>query len=182
LKKLIAATLLTVYLFNIGGQLALHQYFAYLSDKFFNEQIGRGFYNVGDLTEIKIPVNMPGITNWKGYENIAGQIQFENSCYNYVKMKITRNTLYLMCIPNYKATQLSAQNIIGAKQVKDIPVPKKNHVPYGKTTLLGKFNFAFIQFTFNSPFESTRVTVGQSVQQLDHHFPDIPEQPPKFSC
>jgi len=156
----------------------LHQYFAYLSDRFFNEQISKGLYNINELTEVKIPANMPGITGWKNYENITGQIQFGDASYNYVKMKITRNALYLMCVPNYNTTHLSAQNIIQAKQVKGIPVPKKDHVPFGKTTVLDNFNFAFLQFTFTSP-DSPVTAVVQLCQQLAHHFPDIPEQPPK---
>src|ERR1700678_4285344 len=133
--------MLTIYLFNIGGQQVFHQLSVYLSNNFFNEQTSKGLYNVNDLTEIKIPVNMPGITDWAGYENIKGQIKFGNSCYNYVKMKITRTTLYLICVPNYETTILTGQNIICAKKVKDIPVSKKEHVPYGKTTLLDNFNF-----------------------------------------
>jgi hypothetical protein len=182
LKKLTAVVVLIVYLFNIGGQLVLHQYFAYLSDKFFNEQTSKGLYNVNDLTEVKLPYNMPGITDWKNYENISGQIQFENVSYNYVKMKITRTAMYLMCVPDYATTHLANQNIIGANQVKHQPIPKKDHVPFSKTTLPGKFNFAFIQFNFSAPFISTVAAAVQPVQQLHHHSTDIPEQPPKFSC
>jgi hypothetical protein len=183
LKKLIAGTLLTVYLFNIGGQLVLHQYFSYLSDKFFNEQINKGQYNIAELTEVKIPVNMPGITDWRNYENIAGQIQFENTSYNYVKMKITKHTLYLMCVPNYSTTHLSNQNLIGAKQVKDAPVHKKEHVPFSKiSTLTAKSDFDFLQYTFNPPFKNVIITVLQTVQQVSDHSPDIPEQPPKQVC
>ena len=182
MKKIFAATLLAIYLFNIGGQVVLRQYFVYLSDKFFNEQTGRGQYNIGELTEVKIPINMPGIADWKNYENIAGQIQFENNSYNYVKMKMTRTAMYLMCVPNYVTTHLTNQNIIGAKQVKDAPVHKKDHVPYGKTTLLSKFDFAFLHFTFNAPFKSTAVIAVQPVQRLLYHSPDIPDQPPKQAC
>ena len=179
MKKLIAAVLLTIYLFSIGGQLALHQYAAYLSDKFFNEQTSKGLYNVNDLTEVKLPVNMPGITDWAGYENISGQITFENTSYNYVKMKVTRTAIYLMCVPDYATTRFAAQNIINAKQVKGAPVPKKDHVPNGKATVLDNFNFAFLHFTFSSPFKSPVINAVASCQTLIHHSPDIPEQPPR---
>jgi hypothetical protein len=182
LKKIIAAFLLFIYLFNVGGQLALHQYLAYLSDKFFTEQTGKGLYNVNDLTEVKLPVNMPGITDWKGYENISGQVQFENQSYNYVKMKITRTALYLMCIPDYQTTRLTNQNIIDARQAKNVPVPKKDHVPYLKTTLADKFSFAFTQFAF-SAFSTTLLTLPvQRVQRVIFHPLSIPDQPPQRSC
>jgi hypothetical protein len=182
LKKLIAALLLFIYLFSISGQIAIHQYFSYLSDRFFNEQTSKGLYNIHDLVEVKLPVNMPGIADWTAYENISGQIKFGNSTYNYVKMKITKDVLYLMCIPDYSTTTFSTQNVINAKQVANVPVPKKEHVPYGKTTVLDNFNFAFVQFTFFSPVESPVKKALQSYQQLIRQSLDIPEQPPKFCC
>jgi hypothetical protein len=181
-KKLIAALMLSIYLFNIAGQLAVHQYFSYVANKFFNEQSSKGLYNTGDLTEVEIPVNMPNIADWKDYENIAGQIQFGDASYNYVKMRITRHTLYLMCVPNYDATRLLNQNIIGAKQVKHTPVPKKDHVPYSKTTLSGKSDFAFYQFTFHSFYKTIQMSDAQPAQRLACHHLSIPDQPPRRIC
>lgn len=160
----------------------MHQYFSILSDRFFTEQTARGLYNVSDLTEVKIPVNMPGITDWKGYENISGRIQFENNSYNYVKMKITRKALYLMCIPDYQTTRLSNQNVIDAKQAKSVPVPKKEHVPYSKTTLSHKFNFAFVQFAFSATSTIRPTLSVQRVQRVIFHHLSIPDQPPRLSC
>ena len=182
LKKLIAASLLIIYVFNLGGQLAMHQYFAYLSDRFFNEQTSKGLYNVGDLTEVKLPVDLPGISDWKGYENISGQIQFENVSYNYVKMKITRHCMYLMCVPDYKATRLCATNIINAKGLEQASVPKKNHVPFGKMTIRGKFNIAFTQFVFSSFSKTLKAAVIPTSRRLIWHSPSIPEQPPQPAC
>jgi hypothetical protein len=181
-KKLVAALMLAAYLFSLGGQLALHQYFSSLSDRFFTEQTSKGLYNVGELTEVKLPVDMPAITDWKNYENIKGCIQFDNVTYNYVKMKITRTTLYLMCVPDYKTTQITAHNVINAKQSKGVPVPKKQHVPFGKATLLGNFSVAFTQFSFSSFAKTLRLNPLQSSPGLLSLYHDIPRQPPKSSC
>jgi len=181
-KKLIAAIMLSIYLFNIGGQLVMHQYFSYVADRFFNEQTSKGLYNVNDLTEVALPVNMPTISDWKAYENISGQIQFGDASYNYVKMKITRHTLYLMCVPNYSTTHLLSQNIIGAKDVKNTTVPKKDHVPFSKTTLLGKFNFAFYQFAFHSFSKNIKTKDAQPAQRLACSYRSIPDQPPRHVC
>ena len=179
MKKLTATALLTIYLFSLAGQFVLHQYAAYMSDKLFTEQTSKGLYNVHDLTEVKLPANMPGIADWPAYENISGRIQFENSTYNYVKIRMTRTAVYLMCVPNYATTRFAAQNIIDARQVKGAPVPKKDHVPNGKTTVLDNFSFAFLHFTFSSPFKNPVSAAVASCQPLIFHSPDIPEQPPR---
>jgi hypothetical protein len=182
LKKPIAALLLTIYLFSVGGQLALHPLLSYFSDRFFEEQTSKGLYNTGDLTEVKIPVNMPNIADWREYENINGQINFENVSYNYVKMKITRTAMYLMCVPNYTTTKLSHQNIIEAKQSGKTAIPKKEHVPHGKTTFTGICSYAFTQFAFSSFVKTLRGTVVHPTQRLAFQYRDVPWQPPKFSC
>lgn len=182
MKKFTATVLLAIYLFNIGGQLTLHPYFAYLSDRFFTEQTSKGLYYTGDLTEVKLPLHMPGIADWKNYENISGQIQFENVSYNYVKMKITRTAMYLMCVPNYQTTRFSGQNIINARQAKSIPVPKKDHVPYGKIVFGGQFGFAFAQFAFSNTPKTVDGIIVPASPGLAFQCRDIPEQPPKLAC
>jgi hypothetical protein len=182
LKKFIALILLSIHLLNVGGQLALHQFLVYKSNKYFAEQTANGFYNVKDLTEVVIPVDMPGIRDWKSYENIHGQIQFDNNNYNYQKMRITRHAIYLMCIPNYETTRLADKNIINAKDVKEVPVPQKEHVPFGKIIMQDNVNFTFVHFEFSCPEKYTQQTVVHPVQQLFPVYQDIPEQPPKASC
>lgn len=182
MKRLIAISFIALHLFNIGGYLVLHQYFTYKSDRFFNEQTDKNKYNTGDLTEIRIPVNMPNIADWTCYENVSGSIRFENASYNYVKMKMTRNVLYLMCVPNYETTHLSSQNVIVAKNIKDIPVPKKQHIPYCKTNVLDVLKFTFAQYTFNIPVKKLTIRPNQPVQRLSTSCLDIPEQPPKSLC
>ncbi|WPU96377.1 hypothetical protein SNE25_12690 [Mucilaginibacter sabulilitoris] len=182
MKKLVAALILFLHLFNIGGQFVLHEYLVYKTDKLFNEQMSKGFYNVEDLTEIAIPVNLPGISNWQHFENITGQIQFGENSYNYVKMKLTRNAMYLMCIPNYKTTRLSSENILNAKGMKDVPVPQRDHVPYSKTIIQDSIDYSFVHFEFYCPVKNLPQNTERSFQQLIHPYKDIPEQPPKAVC
>ncbi|WP_413668962.1 hypothetical protein ACEN9X_02815 [Mucilaginibacter sp. Mucisp86] len=182
MKKLVALMLLSIHLLNIGGHVALHQFLVYKSNRYFTEQTAKGFYNVNDLTEIVIPANMPGITDWKSYENIHGQIQFGNNSYNYQKMRVTRHAIYLMCIPNYATTRLADKNIINAKDVKENSVPQKEHVPFGKITMQDNLNFTFAYFEFSCPIKYTQQIVVHPVQQLIPAHQDIPEQPPKAVC
>ncbi|SHN23636.1 hypothetical protein [Mucilaginibacter sp. OK098] len=159
----------------------VHQYLSYRTEAFFNAQIKDGLYNVKDLTEVKIPANMPGVNDWTAYEKVSGSIQFANEAYNYVAIRVTRTAIYLKCLPNYETTRLSDQNVIHAENI-DLKIPKKEHVPYGKTTLTYNLSFTFIKFEFNSPFKSSVKRLVQPVSQIICHSLDIPEQPPKSIC
>ena len=135
-----------------------YEYLAYQSDKLFNEQIDQNRYNVHDLTEIRIPANLPNITDWKNYISLRGRVQFGDAAYNYVKIKMTRTAIYLVCIPNYATTHLSALNIINARQIPDIPVPKKDHLPVGKINFT-TYNHQNIAYRFSTPMTPANKTV-----------------------
>lgn len=183
MKRFIAFTLLAFHLFSIGGALLLRQLASYRAERIFNERVGKGLYNINDLTEIKIPVNMPNIADWSRYENVSGQIQFQNTSYNYVKMRMTRSAMYLLCVPNYQTTKLSDDNIINLSGVKDIPIPKKDHVPVGNTILIEAGQVSFDNFAFAAPVkEEAKTNTPLIVQQVICHSLDIPEQPPKQAC
>jgi len=123
----------------------------YCSDRFFERQIGRGLYNANDLTEVTIPINTPGTGEWPVFHDMYGEVRFENTAYNYVKIRMTRNAIHLLCVPNYKTTKLCGQNIIDARKIGDVPINKKDHVPAGKMLILNVFNQPPIHYCFTMP-------------------------------
>jgi hypothetical protein len=180
LKKLIAVALLGLHLFTMGGHFMLYQYFVYRSDRLFNDQISKNRYNVNDLVEIKIPAHTPAFRDWDSFEPISGQVQFKNACYNYVKLKITTDTIYLMCVPNYEKTRLFKQNIINVKEIADIPVNKKDHVPFGKTLNLDKYNNQVAVYNFLSPVTTLYVNNSRCSSYPVQHYLSIPGRPPQI--
>lgn len=177
MKKLIAISLLSLHLLSLYGHLLLYAYCVYESNKFYNEQISKDKYNAGDLVEMKIPVHMPTIEDWKEYSYVSGQVQFKNNSYNYVKIRMTRDTVYLMCVPNYATTKLISQNIINARNVADIPV-KKEHVPFGKASSLSAFNYHSILFKFSLPLKTLAKANSNLRADILKSFITTPGQPP----
>lgn len=183
LKKLAAILLLSIHLYSLGGYLILHQYMSYRADKFYEEQAAKGLYNTSDLEDVEVPVNMPGITDWKGYENISGQIRFGDCSYNYVQMKVTRHTLYLKCVPNYKSTLLNTHNIIHAGSVKDIPVPHKDHVPFISVQHVDLLSsFIFENASFEPPVIMLAPAATRYFEPKTWYHIVTPKQPPRAIC
>jgi hypothetical protein len=179
---LIAIALLSLQMFTICGHLLLYQFFVYRSDKLFNDRIGKNMYNVHDLVLIKVPSHTGVTQSWNYFEKVNGQIRFKNTCYNYVKLMLTRDTIYLMCIPNYEKTRLFNQNIINASHIADILVNKKDHVLFGKTIDIGKYNYPITLFKFSAPITILQsgniICCTNSIQ----YYTDTPHQPPKMFC
>ena len=171
--------LLAIHLFAIGGHVILYQYTVYQTDQLFNDQINRGKYNLNDLVEIKVPVKTQCLQNWNNFENIHGQVQFKNTCYNYVKLKLSRDNIYLMCIPNYEKTRLISENIINARETGDIPLNKKDHVPFGKAPVMDKYSCSVTLYHFLSSVTILNINNSRLYISSVKRCTEVPEQPPK---
>ena len=166
-------------MFTICGHLLLYQFFVYKADRLFNYQVSQNRYNINDLVEIKVPLKISLAKNWQIFEPINGQIQFKNTCYNYVKLKLTKDTTYLVCIPNYEKTRLYQQNIINAKNIDDVPVNKKEHIPFGKSLNLSSYNFTLINYRFSPLLKILKTNNFHSANYPIERYRTIPELPPK---
>jgi hypothetical protein len=133
------------------------------------------------LIEIKIPVNMPTIQDWNEYEVITGQIQLKDAFYNYVRLKMTRDTMYFVCLANTAKTRLVNANIITAKEISDVPISKKGHEPLSKkVNVLSEYNFQAFQYD-HSVFGTFLKHNSKPVSfQLNKPFIESPGKPPDF--
>lgn len=168
-------------MFAICGHVILYQYFVYKSDKISNERVNKNTYNVRELVEVKIPAHTAITQSWTEYELVSGQIEFKNTCYNYVRIKLTTDTIYLVCLPNYEKTRLHDQNTNG-KTIDDAPVNKKDHVPFGKSIDLGKYDHTIASFIFSVPVINLQKGKCFSCHNPAEYQVDIPHQPPQMFC
>ena len=171
--------MLALLLFNSGGYALLFQYFIYRSDNSVNERINNNQYKNADLFEVKIPVHL-NIQDWTEYEPIGGQVQFRDNSYNYAELKMTRDTMYLLCIPNPERARLVNANIIYAKYVNDIPVSKKSHVPSTKRSINeSQYNYPVTEYQVAFTAETAQLLPRYAVLNIIKPFIGTPCQPPE---
>ncbi len=125
LKKLLTILLLSIYLFNLIGYNLVFQYLIDNSDIQLAHNINSKQIDERNLVEVKVALNMPYLSNTKNYERVDGQIELNGVAYNYVKRKVSGDTLYLLCVPNFSKTQLCNAKADYAKETNDLP-SKKN--------------------------------------------------------
>lgn len=120
MKKAASIFLLTLFLFNIVGYKCLFYYLAKSADerieakiKNFNEQDQR-------FITLKIPLNLPYITDWKDFESMEGEITIKGSIYKFVKKKVFRDTLILLCIDHKEKSLLEKNDDDYFKKVNDL--------------------------------------------------------------
>src|SRR5205814_1718242 len=101
------------------------QYYIDKSDDQIVKQLYDSKVSSAKLIQLKVPVHMPTLDDWSDYANIQGQIQLNNAYYNYVRLKMTKDTMYLICLPNKVKANLEKANIIMAKNLNDVPLSSK---------------------------------------------------------
>lgn len=182
LRKLITISLLMVYLYDLGGYMGIRRLLVYHADHILRAQAAKGEFNQDDLVEIQVPLADNDAPVWNDYQNIKGQIQFENVAYNYLQVKVSGNTLYLRCIPHYYTTKLINQNIIWANPIKNTPAPHKDPVPQAGIIFMNGFTGSTPYAVLSIPVvHLKRPSFTYLLTIIDRHI-DIPKQPPKQVC
>lgn len=185
MKKLAAILLLSVHLFYLGGYMLAFQYFINRSDSQLVKQMYDNKFDPEKLVELKVPVNMPTIQDWTEYEHIEGQFQFNNVYYNYVRLKMTRDTMYLICLPNNVKSNLVKANLIITKNLNDVPLSKKNATsnPLTKKVNLGYDNVYQIVHCNHTPCTKLLMRIDNFLSpQLSHPYIESPGKPPNVTC
>lgn len=183
LKKLTAILVLGVFLFNMGGYDLAFKYLIHQSDvqivkKMYNEKNG-----AAKLIELKIPVHMPTIQDWTEYAHISGQIELNDGYYNYVGLKMTRDTMSLLCLPNHVKDLLVKGNLIVAKNLSDVPLGKKGPDPVSKKVDQGYDNvYQVIRCDYRQFAEQMKLVVIKEKIHTDHPYIESPGKPPNYSC
>jgi len=101
LKKLVSIGLLLVFLFNVIGYKVLFYYLEQAADNRIEARLEALSELDKNLITVKIPINLPYQTDWDQFERTDGEVAVNGTVYRYVKQKISRDTLILLCL-NYK--------------------------------------------------------------------------------
>lgn len=72
------------------------------------------------LITIKIPVKMPYLADWGDYQPMEGEVVYKQETYRYIKKKIARDTVFLVCIDHSEKTQLENRSNDFFKKVNDL--------------------------------------------------------------
>jgi hypothetical protein len=135
------------------------------------------------LVQIKIPVHMPKMKDWADYEHVQGQIQLKDNYYNYVGVKMTRDTMYLVCIANATKTRLVSANLIVAKDVSDVPLSKKGPDAQVKKASAGfEYNDPTVHYSFVTFSRILKGHENPISAKLTNPYIESPGKPPNFSA
>lgn len=180
MKKLTAILLLAIYLFNIGGYALVFGYFIHQSEQQFAQQIDSHQYNDQELVQLSVAIHMPYIPSNSGFEPVEGSIEIKGVHYDYVKRKVTEDTLYIMCLPNHQKTQLEKNKSAYSSEVNDFATNKKQKERGSfKNNSNTEYNNIIPQYSFAAPVAIIFTSGNGIVYRLHNTSIDAPENPPQ---
>ena len=136
-------------------------------------------YSETDLIQLKLPLNIPYITNWNDYKRCDGDIVLNGVHYNYVKQKVFNDTMYLYCIPNQQKTELNKTENEFAKQAADNSANKKSEQSSVKRiNPVNEYSSALHQYNFSTLLSYTNKFPFFNIGKTAKVFITYPIQPP----
>ncbi len=109
MKKMAAILLLGIFLFNWIGYRVLTGYWQDAATARLETLLDRQQYDESQLVSIKIPLTHLSYYNSStSFERVDGHIDIEGIPYQYVKQRIYKDSLELLCIPNRAALTLQS--------------------------------------------------------------------------
>lgn len=183
LKKSFAILLLSVYLFNLVGYTLLLRLLQRRNASQTSQMIESGNYSEADLVLIKVPTSFTPVGNRSEYVRCDGEIERDGTHFNYVKCKISNDTLYLLCLRNDDRKKLNDARDKYAKQMGDIPssAQKGDGANGKKTGISAEYDQQELSFTPHADISIIDSIEHFFTSPLFHTDLDCLLQPPDLS-
>ena len=134
MKKAISILLLSFFLFNIIGYKLFFYYQVTEADSRIQAKIDVLHESDESLFAVKIPIRLPYHTDWKDYESVEGEMTYNKTTYKYVKRKVLRDTLILLCVKYQEKSVIEKNSNEYFKKVNDLTTDhsKKQEIKHAK--------------------------------------------------
>ena len=147
-------------------------------------QLDNKEYDAAMLVELRVPVSLPYQTDWKEFERVDGEIEFNGMHYKYVERKLEGGEMIYKCIPDNSKKQLINARENFFKLVNDLQTQ-----PSGKESNTNQhhsyktFSFDYCEklnaFVFGYHERKQPLRIRHSTQSLLTATILTPEQPPE---
>jgi hypothetical protein len=126
-----------ILFFNWYGYQLLTQYWQERADRRLQARLDKNEYDESQLVSVKVPITTLSYYNASpgDFQRVDGQIDIQGVRYQYVKRRIFKDSLELLCIPNLTAMRLQkvkndffrdTNDLQQQTQGKKTPSPVKN--------------------------------------------------------
>ena len=178
MKKSASIFLLLIFLFNTIG----YKVFFFYLERQADARIEARIRTIDELDKrlitVKLPINLPYQTDWREFESVDGEMNYHGETYKYVKRKVMRDTIILLCIDHKEKTQLEKRSADYFKKVNDLASEshKKPVLKQAKTDYYQEIKDIFSPLSESANLESA---FSHYNPREETGFPQKAKMPPK---
>jgi hypothetical protein len=183
LKQIASILLAGLLFFNWYGYRLITDLMEDTSTARMEARLDENDYDPSQLIELRVPINLPYYNDWSEFERYSGEIEIDGIHYNYVKRKIEKGELVLLCLPNNDKQMLQSARDQFFKLVNDLQHPNKGEKSLPGNTAAFKALFAeYAQeknhWQLSAPLAETQPFNESYFAYITPAFALSPEQPP----
>jgi hypothetical protein len=161
-----------ILFFNWYGYQLLSAYWQQQADNKLEARLDRNEYDDSQLVSIKVPItDLSYYNSSASYERVDGRIELGGVQYKYVKRRILKDSLELLCIPNLTAMKLQQAKNDFFRQVNDLQQQKQGKKNSSATKDISK-DYTPSAMDIAIPALAAAQTPAGAV----FHSPDLPSQ------
>lgn len=113
---------MAVFTFNLGGYYIAFKVLQVSAHRDLIQKLESEQYNESETIHLKIPITIPYATNSSnGFKRVDGRFEYKGDIYKLVKQKYQNDTLYIVCLKDFKEKQLINKFQEYAKTTHDTP-------------------------------------------------------------
>lgn len=186
MKQFATISLLLLLCFNWFGYRLLSDFLQQKADNRLEAKLDSEQYDPSQLIEIRVPINLPYHNDWDQFERFNGEIVLEGILYKYVKRKVEKGELVLLCLPNNEKQMLASARDQFFQLVNDIQQTSKGKTsekgnPSTTKNILSDYQPENNQWAIPSP-EGTGIIFSHFLSRhIDPIYTESPEKPPEIS-
>ncbi|MCW3118594.1 MAG: hypothetical protein JWM28_2676 [Chitinophagaceae bacterium] len=141
MKKIGSILFLLILIFNFWGYKWALSYLEQKATVRLEQKLDAGKYDMSQLVEVKIPLNLPYYNEQSEYEAFYGEVELNGQSYQYVKRKVTGDTLFLLCIQHTEKNDIKLAKSDYFKSVNNLQTdgPQKGNQPESIKLMLSEF-------------------------------------------
>lgn len=117
--------LTALLLLNVFGYYALFVGLQYRNDLAMTRMFDSGTYEESQTITIKLPLTVPYLSDYKGFERVDGKFWHEGQFYRLVKQKYAQDTLTVVCVKDHEKVRIQDALSNFVKTFTDTPI--QNH-------------------------------------------------------
>ena len=106
MRKLTAIFFILVVVFNIYGYRLMISFIEYINAVALETKVDNHEYSDAELISVKTTLNLPYFSSSPEFERVYGSISIDGVEYEYVKKRVYKDTLELLCIPNHAKVKM----------------------------------------------------------------------------